>query len=444
MPRIFRTNPPACAPLRRALAPGQLIALGFAGVILLGALLLCLPAAQQDSVQVSFLDALFMSTSAVCITGLATADVAQTFTVFGRVVLLVLVQLGGLGITTVGVSIIMLAGKKVNLRQRMLVREAFNYPTFKGVLSLMKNILIVTFSIEGIGALLSLPVFLRDRPFLPALGVSIFHSVAAFNNSGLDILGRGTSLAPYTHDVYFNLLTSLLIMLGGLGFFVMFDLKQNRRWHKLSLQSRVVLAVNVVLWLVGAVLIKLAQGDQITLLGAWFASVSARTAGFATFPLSDFTNGALLVVMVLMFIGASPRSTGGGVKTTTMYVMLRTLCAAPHQGRANVMGRPLAAGLAEKALAVVLLGLCVVLCAAFLLCMLEPQLDFEDILFETVSAFGTVGLSTGITGGLCDASKLTLIFTMYIGRLGPLSAAGLLSAAASTQVRRAQGSLSIG
>lgn len=432
------------APKKPGLSAGQMIALGFGAVILLGAALLYLPAAQQPGVRLSFVDALFMSTSAVCITGLAVADVAETFSVFGRAVLLVLIQAGGLGITSVGVGIIMLTGKKINLRERMLVREALNYPTFKGVLALMKTVLAVTFAIELAGTLLCLPVFLKDRAFWPAFGTSLFHAVAAFNNSGLDILGGGASLLPYIHHPYMNLITCALIMLGGLGFFVMQELAVKKSLRRLSLHSRVVLTCNAVLWIAGALLIKAAQGGQITWLGAFFTSVSARTAGFATFPISGFSTGALAVLLLLMFVGASPGSTGGGIKTTTFFVMLRTLRAAPHKGQPTAFGKRLPRDLADKALTIVLLGLALVTAVTFALCLLEPRLGFEDVLFEAMSAFGTVGLSTGITGGLCPASKLVLSVTMLIGRLGPLSVAALWGGAPPAQVRRAEESLSIG
>ncbi|WP_394926580.1 potassium transporter TrkG, partial [uncultured Robinsoniella sp.] len=264
-------------------SPGRLIALGFALVILVGALILMLPVSVNDGAEVSFINALFTSTSAVCVTGLIAIDTAEHFTVFGRTVVALLIQIGGLGVTAVGVSFILAAGKRVGIRGRLLVKEAMNLSSFKGVVRLVKAVLLMTLCFEGAGAILSFLVFVQDFPPLDALGISLFHSVAAFNNSGFDILGGLQNLIPYQSNVLLNLTTCGLIIFGGLGFLVILDIIQTRSFKKLRLHSKVVITMSVFLLAIGTVLLKLTE--DITWLGAFFQSVSARTAGFSTYPI---------------------------------------------------------------------------------------------------------------------------------------------------------------
>lgn len=404
-------------------SPGRLIALGFALVILVGALILMLPVSVNDGAEVSFINALFTSTSAVCVTGLIAIDTAEHFTVFGRTVVALLIQIGGLGVTAVGVSFILAAGKRVGIRGRLLVKEAMNLSSFKGVVRLVKAVLLMTLCFEGAGAILSFLVFVQDFPPLDALGISLFHSVAAFNNSGFDILGGLQNLIPYQSNVLLNLTTCGLIIFGGLGFLVILDIIQTRSFKKLRLHSKVVITMSVFLLTIGTVLLKLTE--DITWLGAFFQSVSARTAGFSTYPIGSFTNAGLFVLTILMFIGASPGSTGGGIKTSTFFALMQATKSSATNQHSSAFRRKIPTEVITKAFIITFLALLVVCTGTFALCILEPNCSFIQLFFEVTSAFGTVGLSTGITPDLCVASKVVLIITMFIGRLGPLTIASL-------------------
>lgn len=404
-------------------SPGRLIALGFALVILVGALILMLPVSVNDGAEVSFINALFTSTSAVCVTGLIAIDTAEHFTVFGRTVVALLIQIGGLGVTAVGVSFILAAGKRVGIRGRLLVKEAMNLSSFKGVVRLVKAVLLMTLCFEGAGAILSFLVFVQDFPPLDALGISLFHSVAAFNNSGFDILGGLQNLIPYQSNVLLNLTTCGLIIFGGLGFLVILDIIQTRSFKKLRLHSKVVITMSVFLLAIGTVLLKLTE--DITWLGAFFQSVSARTAGFSTYPIGSFTNAGLFVLTILMFIGASPGSTGGGIKTSTFFALMQATKSSATNQHSSAFRRKIPTEVITKAFIITFLALLVVCTGTFALCILEPNCSFIQLFFEVTSAFGTVGLSTGITPDLCVASKVVLIITMFIGRLGPLTIASL-------------------
>ena len=408
----------------RRLTPGRIIALGFAIVILIGSVLLMLPCSVQDGVSVRYIDALYTSTSAVCVTGLIAIDAGDTFTPLGQGFLAGLIQVGGLGVTAVGAGVILAMGRKVNMRGRGIIREGMNLDSGKGTVRFIKSVFLTTVAFELTGAALSFLVFVQDYPPLHALGISLFHSVAAFNNSGFDILGNFQNLIPYRDDVLLNLVTCGLIIFGGIGFLVIREVIEKRfRWRKFSMHSKVVISVSAVLIVVGAVLIKLTQ--DITWLGAFFHSVSARTAGFSTYPLGTFSDASLLVLTALMFIGASPGSTGGGIKTSTLFVLIQGIKAAATNKAAKGFRYNIPQGLFRKAAVITLLALGVVVSGTFLMLVMEPDVTLMQALFEVTSAFGTVGLSTGITPGLCDGSKLLSIIIMYIGRLGPLTIASL-------------------
>ena len=409
----------------RKLSPGRIVVLGFAFVILTGSLILWLPISANEGVHVNYIDALFTSTSAVCVTGLIAVDTADTFNVFGRTVVALLIQIGGLGVTCVGVGFILLAGKKIGIHGRVLIRDSMNLTTVKGVVALVESILFMTLLFEGIGAFLSFMVFSRDYPALDALGISVFHSVAAFNNSGFDILGGMTNLIPYQDNVLLNLTTCGLIIFGGLGFLVIREVWVKRSWKKLSLHSKVVILTSAVLLAVGTILLKMTE--EITWLGALFQSTSARTAGFSTYPIGNFSNAGLFVLTILMFLGASPGSTGGGIKTTTTFVLVKSMFSAATNSHCSAFKRRIPTEVISQAFIITILALGVVCMQTFLMCLVEPEYDFIKLLFETVSAFGTVGLSTGITPDLNVFAKLILVLTMFIGRLGPLTIATIWS-----------------
>lgn len=421
----------------------RIIALGFAVVILLGSLLLILPFSVREGVELQYIDALYTSTSAVCVTGLIAVDAGDTFTYVGQAILAALIQIGGLGVTAVGAGVILAMGKRVNLKGRSLIREAMNLDSGKGLVLFIRSIFVTTLIFEVLGAAASYLVFSRDYSPLRALGISLFHSVAAFNNSGFDILGNNQSLIPYRHDVLLNLITCVLIFFGGIGFLVIREMWQKRlRWKRLSMHTKVVLSASVVLIAAGTVMIWLTE--KVDWLAAFFHSVSARTAGFATYPLSEFSQAGLMTLIVLMFIGASPGSTGGGIKTSTFLVLLLGIKSAATNSSEKAFRYSLPKEAFRKAAVITLLALGVVLVSTWLMIVLEPQLRFIDALFEMVSAFGTVGLSTGITAGLSVPAKLLSIFVMYIGRLGPLTIASLWYFNHGERIRFPEGNIAIG
>ena len=422
--------------------PGRLITMGFAAVILVGSVLLILPISVRPGVEVAYIDALFTSTCAVCVTGLIAVDAYDHFTVFGQAVLAALIQIGGLGVSSVGVGLVLAAGKRVSFRGRLLVKEALNVDSFQGMVKLVKWVLFVTLCFEGAGAVLSFISFSQDYPLGRAIWTSIFHSVAAFNNSGFDILGGLQNLIPYRDDVLLNLTTSALIIFGGMGFLVILDFVRVRSFRKLNLHSKVVLTTTAALLVIGTLLLK--ATEDMTWLGAFFHSVSARTAGFSTYPMGELTNAGLFVLIVLMFIGASPGSTGGGIKTTTFFALMQEVKAVFTKRRPDAFHRTLPEDTLSKAAVVSLLSMLVVCAGTFLLCVLEPELSFVQLLFEEVSAFGTVGLSTGITPGLSVAAKLVLILTMFVGRLGAFTLVSIWINRDEPNIRYTEESITIG
>ena len=424
-------------------SPGRIIALGFALIILLGSFLLSMPFSIQDGIRVRYIDALYTSTSAVCVTGLIAVDAGDTFTPLGQFFLAVLIQVGGLGVTAVGAGIILAIGKKVNLKGRNIIREAMNLGSGKGTVRFIKSVFMTTLAFELTGAVLSFAVFIRDYPPLRAAGLSLFHSVAAFNNSGFDILGGLQNLIPYQDDIILNFVTCGLIFFGGIGFLVIREIIGKRfRWSKFSMHTKAVITVSIFLIAAGTLLIKLTE--EVTWLGAFFQSVSARTAGFSTYPLGKFSNAGLLILTVLMFIGASPGSTGGGLKTSTLFVLIQGIKSAATNKSEKGFRYAVPADAFRKAAVITLIALSVVITGTYLMVIMEPSISLMDALFEITSAFGTVGLSTGITTGLCDGSKLLSIIIMYIGRLGPLTIASLWYFAKGERASYPDGNIAIG
>ena len=423
--------------------PARIIAFGFALVILLGSCLFMLPCSVKEGVELRYIDALYMSTSAVCVTGLVSVDVGDTFTPLGQFFLAVLIQTGGLGVTCIGAGVIVAMRRRVNLKGRNVIREAMNLNTGKGIVKFIKSVFLTTLSFELVGAALSFIVFIKDYPPLRAIGISLFHSIAAFNNSGFDILGNFQSLIPYQNNVLLNLVTCGLVVFGGIGFLVIRELIEKRlRWRKLSMHTKVVLTVSAALIVIGTLLIKLTE--NVTWLGAFFSSVSARTAGFATYPLGEFTNAGLSVIALLMFIGASPGSTGGGIKTSTLFVLFQGIKSAATNKSEKAFHYAVPATAFRKAAVITLIGLGIVSVGTYLMTAMEPQISFIDALFEVTSAFGTVGLTTGITTELCLGSKLLSIVIMYIGRLGPLTIASLWYFTKGERVSYPDGNIAIG
>lgn len=401
----------------------RLIAIGFASVIIIGALILMMPISIRKGVNVSFIDALFTSTSAVCVTGLISIDVADHFSVFGRFIVALLIQIGGLGVTCIGVSLILMTRGKVGFKARRLIKESWNVSGYSGLVRLVKYVLKITLIFELLGMILSFIVFKKNYPFFEALGISAFHSIAAFNNSGFDILGGLQNLTSYTNDWLLNIVTSMLIFFGGIGFLVMIDINKKRCFKKLTLHSKAVIATSVVLIVLGTILLK--YTENISWLGAFFQSVSSRTAGFSTYNLGNFSDAGLFVLIILMFIGASPGSTGGGIKTSTVFVIANVIKSVITHDHCIAFRRKINDNIIKQAFVVTVLSIVVVIISTFSLSIIESQFSFIQLLFESTSAFGTVGLSTGITPELTELSKFILIITMYIGRLGAMTIVSL-------------------
>ena len=425
------------------LKPTQILVLGFMLLIAIGTFLLNLPIASNDGNSVGFIDALFTATSAVCVTGLVVVNTAAHWTVFGKLVIIILIQIGGLGFMTITTSLFMILGRKIGLRERMVIQEALNQYTLAGMVRLTRNIIIGTLLIEGVGALLLAVKFVPEYG-LAGLGMGIFHSISAFCNAGFDIMGD-SSLSPYLGDVLVNFTVMMLIVLGGLGFTVWVDTimvgrtQMQKGWsikqwfRKLSLHTKLVLVSTTVLILGGFVFFFVVEGfNENTLgllpwkdriLGALFQSVTTRTAGFNTMPLDQMTDAAKFVSIMLMFIGGSPAGTAGGVKTITIVVLvIEVLSTIRGTQDAEAFGRRIPHSTIKRALAVIVISLGVVMTVTTLLTLTETG-SFMDIFFEAVSGFATVGLTLGQTAKLTVFGKLVMSVTMFIGRLGPITMA---------------------
>lgn len=411
----------------------RLIAFGFAMIIFLGAILLTLPVSVRSG-KGSFLNSLFTATSATCVTGLVVADTYQNWTTFGQVVILCMIQIGGLGFMTIGAFISVLLKKRIGLQEREQLQESVNTLKIAGVVRLVKKIVKGTLCIELLGA-----VLLAFR-FIPAFGITrgiyfaVFHAVSAFCNGGFDLMGiRGeySSLVAFEGDILVNIVVVALILTGGIGFIVWDDIERNK-WHfsKYLLHSKIVLTATFVLTVVGTILFLITENDAAfagmnpmeKLLGALFSAVTPRTAGFNTVDTAQLSNAGKVITMILMFIGGSPGSTAGGAKTTTMVVLLcYAMAMITNREDINLFGRRLSGEAVKKANAVVMINLSLALIAGVTIMALQPELKMDQALFEVLSAIGTAGMTTGITRDLNMFSRLIIIVLMYCGRLGSLS-----------------------
>ncbi|MDK2822204.1 MAG: trk/ktr system potassium uptake protein [Clostridia bacterium] len=412
--------------------PARVLVLGFAGIILIGAILLTLPQATIDGKGLSFLDALFTATSAVCVTGLVVVDTGTTFSVFGQIVIMLLIQIGGLGFMTFATLFAIILGRKITLKERLLLQEALNQVSIEGIVRLTKYIIQLSFTIEALGAFILALNWSVDLGWKKAIYFGIFHAVSAFNNAGFDLFGNFSSLTAYTGDIITNITVMFLIISGGIGFVVLSDLYVNRG-RKLSFHSKVVLVVSALLIIVGTIGIFLLEMGNVNTLGnldplskflaALFQSVTPRTAGFNTINISDMRVTSQLFIIILMFIGASPGSTGGGIKTTTfLSIVLSVISTFKGKAHITLRERTLPQDVIQKAIAISFLALLLVLLTTSILTISENA-DFMTLLFEAVSAFGTVGLSMGITSQLSLIGKIAIILTMFSGRVGPLTLA---------------------
>ena len=419
------------------LNPSQVLLLGFVAIILIGTFLLMLPAASATGRSVGFLDALFTATSATCVTGLTAVDIGSTFSRFGQVVILTLIQIGGLGFMTFAVLIFLILGRKISFQQRLYIQQSFNQQAVEGVVRLALYVALIAFSVEAVGAAV---LFLHWYPEmgLEALFFAIFHAVSAFNNAGMSLWSD--SLMQFVGDPVVNLTISMLVILGGLGFIVIVDVWQHRRWKKLSLHSKLVLLTSSGLLVAGVLLIFFIEwfnpqtNETLTLSerfwSAYFQSVTARSAGFNTLDIGAMLPTSQLLIILLMFIGASPGSTGGGIKTTT-FALLYVTAYSVVRGRREVavMQRRISQEQIFRALAMVMIGMTMVILVTVVLSFTERERtdNFLEVLFEATSAFSTCGLSMGLTPELSPVGKVIITLTMVAGRVGPLTVAYALA-----------------
>lgn len=418
----------------------DIIALGFITMILIGTLLLMLPIATHQHVSTPFIDALFTATSASCVTGLVVVDTAQHWSFFGQCVILLLIQIGGLGFITIGVFFATYLKRKIGLRERGLIVESVNTLKLSGGVKLVKHIMKGTLFFEGLGALILSLSFIQDYGVCRGIYYGIFHAVSAFCNAGFDVLGMLNpygSLVSYVGNPVINITIMALIIVGGLGFVVWEDIYEKKwHFHRYLLQTKVVLSTTVFLILTGALLIYIAEyqnaflhmSQSETFLGCFFQSVTTRTAGFNTIDITLLSRASRLVMMILMFIGGSPGSTAGGMKTTTCVVLIGYVYATmTYKEECQIFHRRFDDQTVKKAFCVLLINLCLVIGGCLLILLIQPQFIFEDVMFEVISALGTVGISTGITRDFTIFSKLVIIFLMFSGRVGSLTFAFTLT-----------------
>lgn len=410
------------------LRPGLIIASSFLLVILTGGILLSLPASSAKGISTNFLDAYFTSNSATCVTGLVTLDTGVHFSIFGLIVIMALMQIGGLGYMTFSTFLVLVFRHRLFISQKLVVQEALNIYSTKDVISILRKIFGIVFIVEGVGAAILFLRWLPDFGPKKALLWSVFHSISAFNNAGFSLPPNFASLMPYVTDWTINLTITSLIIIGGIGFFVIADIIQRRRP---SLHTRVVIITTLCLIIGGAFLFLLLEYQNPQTIGSmrldhkvlasYFQAVTPRTAGFNTVAMGKLVPATALFTMFLMFIGASPGGTGGGIKTTTFSLILLTI-RATLQGYKNtiVFNRKVPAETIRRAFTITFLALAVLAVSIFFLYSTE-RFSLKELSFEVFSAFGTVGLSMGITPGLSSLGKIIIIAVMFLGRVGPLT-----------------------
>lgn len=418
----------------------KIVALGFFILIALGTILLLLPVSSREPGSTGFTDALFTATSASCVTGLVVADTYTHWTLFGQIVIICLIQIGGLGFLTILTMFSMLFHRKIGLKERSFLQESVNTMYIGGIVRLMKKILTGTFIIEFFGA-----VLLATR-FIPKMGVgvgiynSIFTSVSAFCNAGFDLMGRFeeySSLTSFRDDIVVNITVILLILIGGIGFFVWDDISVNKfRVTRYKLHTKLVLIATFILVVFGAAAFYLLENNNVLeelkihhkLTASVFMAVTPRTAGFNTVDVAAMTPAGKMLTIMFMFIGGNPGSTAGGIKTTTTVILfLSAWSSLRNHNEINVLRRRLESDALKRAAAVITINISLILLSGLLICAAQPSLDLTDVTIEVFSAIDTVGMSTGITRDLCTFSRYVIIFLMYCGRVGSLSFALLFT-----------------
>lgn len=420
------------------MSPPQLIILIFVLLIIIGSILLALPVSSADGISIRWLDALFTATSAVCVNGLVVIDTGSSFSIFGQIIIMILIQIGGLGFMTLGVMIAIILGKKIGLKQRLIIQQTTHSRSSQGLIKLSLYIILIALSCEIIAAFILTFRWMGDMGLEQAIYYAVFHSVSAFNNAGFALWPD--SLSSYIHDPIVNLTIVTLFVSGGLGYIVVVELFRKRSWRKFSVHTKVVLITTGVLTLSGFMLLfileswnsatfgELTWGERVS--AAFFQSATPRSAGFNTIEIGNMLSSSQLILIILMFIGASSGGTGGGIKTNTFVVLiLATLNTFRGGGPIHVFHRRISAETVMRALAVVISSITCVFIVALLLTITEGMLEdhFLEVLFEATSAFSTTGLSMGLTSELSPIGKFIVTVTMFIGRLGPLTLAYALA-----------------
>lgn len=416
--------------------PAQVMVIGFGVVVLFGGLILNLPIATKSGESVGFLNSLFTATSAVCVTGLVVVDTSTYWSEFGQFVIIALIQVGGLGFMTIATMFYLLMGKKINLRERLLIQESLNQRDLSGLVKLTRYVILMTFAIEGIGALLLSMVFIPKLGLPKGIWYSIFHSISAFCNAGFDLMGSVTgeysSLMSFVDNSLINFVICGLIILGGIGFPVILDVINNRKYSKLNVHSKIVINTTAILIVMGFLFIFIAEFSNKGSLGALnmkekllsslFQSVTLRTAGYTTIDLALLKESTLFLMMILMLIGASPASTGGGLKTTTIATLFLTVKSfILGKEDIEVYQRRIGEATVKKSLGVFFIGVFIALFGTLLLTIVNPEYTLIESGFEVISAFATVGLSIGGTPSLTSLGKILIIILMFLGRVGSLT-----------------------
>nr|WP_274363783.1 MULTISPECIES: TrkH family potassium uptake protein [unclassified Paenibacillus] len=419
---------------KRFLTPPRILVGGFALIILIGACLLMLPVSSAGGQSLSFVDALFTATSATCVTGLVVVDTASTFSLFGQIVILVLIQVGGLGFMTMATLLAFAFKRKISLKERLILQQAMNQTSMEGIVRLIRRVLIYSLIVEAAAAVIFAVRLSMDFGWKKGAYLGLFHAISFFNNAGFDLFGDFRSISVYVDDFVMNVVSMAIIMIGGIGFIVIADVVDYRtKNRRLSLHSKIVLSMSLLLFVVGAVVIFIFEFTNVKTIGSlngygkvltsFFHSVSPRSAGVSSLNMSDLRQATQFFIIILMFIGGSPGSTGGGIKTTTFAVLIGAVIAI-IRGKEDVVffEYRLAKERVYKAVTLTLFSLILVTGVTMLLSTTEDA-QFLMILFEATSAFGTVGLSMGLTPELTVFGKVLISLTMFAGRLGPITMA---------------------
>ena len=434
---------------------GVLICGGFALFMLLGALLLLLPMAQTGTREVSFIDALFMSVSIVSVTGMSMFDLQKDFTLFGQLVILFLMQVGGLGIMTIMATVSISTGRKIRLRERLLIRDSFNLQTPSGMVMLVKKIIIMTLVVEFTAGTLLAGYFCTQYG-IEGIYFGYWHAVSAFTNCGMDIMGADVGFVGMAANSFVGTVIVVTMFLGGVGFVALDDVLRSRRWSRLSLNSKFIFTMEAILIPLGVVVFYLLEGDNPATMGemttlekwqtAFFMSLSSRLSGFTLFDVHAMMSATVLMVMAFMFIGAAPVSTGGGIRTTTIGLLMLSLWTWVR-GRKHVVifHKQVKAECLVKASNVFTLAIVLTFLTALLIFLLEPShFNFEDALFESVSAFSTVGFSMGLTTAWNTPCKIVVMVAMFIGRIGVMTLAVAFATSSDKPIRYPEENIIIG